>query len=46
MNQEFLIDGDHEEMVQNWLDECKAKGWDPDTGKALGPDSEPSPWED
>lgn len=44
MSQEFLIDGDHEEMVSNWLAECEAKGWNPETGEPLRSDSTPSPW--
>lgn len=35
---------DHADMVHSWLAECDAKGWDPETGEVLGPDSAPSPW--
>lgn len=45
MNQEHIVDGDHEEMVENWLDECARNGWDPDTGASTAPGSIPSPWE-
>ena len=36
-------DDDHAEMVQNWVDECAANGWDIN-GAPLNADSKLSPW--
>lgn len=37
------MNDDHDEMVQNWIDECAANGWDIN-GVPLNSDSKPSPW--
>lgn len=37
------MNDDHDEMVQNWIDECAANGWDIN-GVPLNSDSTPSPW--